>query len=131
MENKSTQEAVSGSFVLTPAAGKKLIGLAVAALPEVKHAYEQGRLAIANGTTTGYVIEALTGRPMQKSQYCVGVIANGLCGQNPESDHTLMFWERGKSIKVQFSEFLTEFRKFERDDVFIKGANAVDPHGFA
>jgi len=125
------KEIVSGAFVLTPAAGKKLIGMAIASLPEVKHAFEKGRLAIANGTTTGYIIEALTGRPVQKFDYCVGVIAKGMFAENPESDHTIMVWEKGEEIKLPFSEFLTEFKKYERDDVFIKGANAVDPYGYA
>lgn len=131
MSDKSTQREVSGSFVLTPAAGKKLIGMAVAALPEVKHAYEKGRLAIANGSTTGFVVEALTGQPVKKFEYCVGVVAKGILGENPDSDHTLMFWDKGKTVKLPFPQFLTELRKFEREDVFIKGANAVDPQGYA
>lgn len=128
---EQNERIVSGSFVLTPAAGKKLIGMAVAALPEVKRAFEKGRLAIANGTTTGYVIEALTGKPLPKYDYCVGVIAEGIFAENSDSDHTMMVWEKGKVIKLPFAEFLTEFKKYEKDDVFIKGANAVDPYGFA
>jgi hypothetical protein len=131
MGDQSNQGLVSGAFVLTPAAGKKLIGIAVAALPEVRHAYEKGRLAVANGTTTGYVVEALTGQPVKKFEYCVGVVADGVFGENPDSDHTLMFWDRGKAVKLPFSQFLAELRKFERDDVFIKGANAVDSQGYA
>jgi hypothetical protein len=129
--SNQNEDMVSGSFVLTPAAGKKLIGMAVAELPEVKYAFEKGRLAIANGTTTGCVVEALTGESVQKFDYCVGVIAEGLFAENPASDHTLMMWEKGKGVRLPFSEFLAEFRKFERDDVFIKGANAVDPYGYA
>jgi hypothetical protein len=131
MNDRSNDGAVSGAFVLTPAAGKKLIGMAVAALPEVRNAYEKGRLAIANGTTTGYVIEALTGRPVKKFEYCVGVVAKGLFGENPDSDHTLMLWDKGKATNLPFGQFLAELRKFERDDVFIKGANAVDCQGHA
>jgi len=123
--------SVSGAFVLTPSAGKKLIGMAVAALPEVRHAYEKARLVIANGTTTAYVIEALTGQPFRKFEYCLGVVANGIFGQNPEAELSLMMWDKGKAVRVPFAELVTELRKFEKDDVFIKGANAVDPHGFA
>jgi len=133
MAEKTTRPTatVSGSFVLTPAAGKKLIGMAVATLPEVRRAFRKGRLAIANGTTTGYIIEALTGKPVKKFEYCVGVIAGGLYGENPDSDHTMMVWEKGKQRKLPFAQFLDEFKKYERDDVFIKGANAVDPYGHA
>ncbi len=131
MNDQMSQGLVSGSFVLTPAAGKKLIGKAVAALPEVQHAFKNGRLAIANGTTTSYVIEALTGKPVQKFEYCVGVVTEGKFAENPDSDHTFMAWEKGKEMKVPFSEFMGVFQKYERDDVFIKGANAIDPEGFA
>jgi hypothetical protein len=126
------EEMASGAFVLTPMAGKKLIGMAVSALPEVKRAFDKGRLAIANGTTTGYVIEALLGTlPMGRFDYCVGVITDGLFTENPESDHTLLMWQKGEQVVLPFAEFLQEIRKFERDDVFIKGANAVDPYGYA
>ncbi len=131
-EKNQNEEMVSGAFVLTPMAGKKLIGMAVAALPEVKRAFDKGRLAIANGTTTGYVIEALLGTlPMGRFDYCVGVITDGLFTENPESDHTLLMWQKGEQVVLPFAEFLQEIRKFERDDVFIKGANAVDPYGYA
>jgi hypothetical protein len=133
MSNQDQKDGnmASGAFVLTPSAGKKLIGMAVASLPKVKRAFEKGRLAIANGTTTSYVIEALTGKPFRRYEYCVGVISQGVCGANPEPDYSLMYWDHGEEKKLPFGEFLEEFRKFERDDVFIKGANAVDPQGVA
>lgn len=129
--DNNDERIVSGSFVLTPAAGKKLIGMAVAVLPEVRQAFENGRLAIANGTTTAYVIEALTGKQVEKFEYCVGVIAEGRFTENPDNDHTMMVWDKGNEIRVPFAEFLPELRKFQRDDVFIKGANAIDPYGYA
>jgi hypothetical protein len=131
LKQEKQLKLVSGAFILTPAGGKKLIGKAVAALPEVRYAYEQGRLAIANGTTTGFVIEALTGQTLKKFEYCVGVVTHGIFGENPDNDHTLMMWDKGKATKLPFPQFLTELRKFERDDVFIKGANAIDPYGIA
>ena len=129
--SSSNVEKISGSFVLTPAAGKKLIGMGVAALPEVKHAYEKGRLAVANGTTTGYVIEALRGTPPKRYDYCVGVITGSMFTENPDSDHTLFMWINGEEKVVPFSEFLTEVRQFGPEDCFIKGANAIDPYGYA
>lgn len=131
LKQENQTKRVSGAFVLTPAAGKKLIGKAVAVLPEVRYAFEKGRLAIANGTTTGCVIEALTGQALKKFEYCVGVVAHGMYGENPDNDHTLMLWDKGRATKLPFPQFLTELRKFERDDVFVKGANAIDPYGVA
>jgi len=122
---------VSGAFTLTPAAGKKLIGKAVAGLPEVEQAFRGGRLLVANGTTTSYIIEALTGKAIERFEYCVGVVTQGRWTENPASDHTLFYWEKGKVRSLPFKDFLDTLRTFERDDVFIKGANAVDPFGFA
>lgn len=123
--------AVSGAFVLTPAAGKKLIGKAVAALPEVQQAFTSGRMLVANGTTTSYIIEALTGKAIERFEYCVGVVTQGKFASNEASDHTLFYWDKGEMRKLPFKDFLETLRAFEREDVFIKGANAVDPLGFA
>jgi len=127
----SAAASVSGAFVLTPAAAKKLIGKAVASLPEVRRAAASGRLLIANGTTTSYVIEALTGRPAERFEYCVGVVTEGKYTENPNAEKSLFYWERGEVRRVAFKDFLETLRAFERDDVFVKGANAVDPFGFA
>ena len=131
MGNEDRAGAVSGAFVLTPAAGKKLIGKAVAALPEVQRALVGGRMLVANGTTTSYVIDALTGKAIERFEYCVGVVTHGRFTENPASDHTLLYWEKGEVRRLPFKDFLETLRAFERDDVFIKGANAVDPLGFA
>jgi len=127
----SASGLVSGAFVLTPAAGKKLIGKAVAALSEVRRAAASGRMLIANGTTTGYVIEALTGRPAERFEYCIGVVTQGKYVENPAAEKSLFYWENGGVSRVAFKDFLETLRSFERNDVFIKGANAVDPFGFA
>ena len=131
MGNTDGASGVSGAFVLTPAAGKKLIGKAVAALPEVQRAVAGGRMLVANGTTTSYVIEALTGKQIDRFAYCVGVVTQGNFASNEASDHTLFYWEKGEVRSLPFKDFLETLRAFERDDVFIKGANAVYPYGFA
>jgi hypothetical protein len=46
-------------FVLTPAAGKRLIAKAVAQHETVRHALRQGTLVIVAGTTNGYVAEEI------------------------------------------------------------------------
>lgn len=122
-------DKVSGAFVLTPAAGKKLIGMAVAQMPEVVNAYRNGRLAVANGVTAAYVIEALTGKPINRFKYCIGVIANGEFAEVVKEDRdALMLWRHGELVNEPMGDFIKEF---ERGDVIIKGANAVDPYGFA
>lgn len=46
-------------YLLTPAAGKRLIAKAIVAHPAVKQARENGRIVIVTGTTNGYVAEEL------------------------------------------------------------------------
>jgi hypothetical protein len=48
-------------YPLTPAAGKRLIGKAVAAHPWVTEVLRTGRLVIVAGTTNGYVAEEILG----------------------------------------------------------------------
>jgi hypothetical protein len=122
-------DTVKGAFVLTPAAGKKLIGKAVAAMPQVQKAYEQGRLVVANGTTTGYVVEHLTGEELPKFNYCIGLIAEGKFAENlPADRQPIYIWKNGERVSAPLGEFIKEF---EPGDVFVKGANAVDPMGHA
>lgn len=46
-------------FVLTPAAGKRLIGKALAAHPAIQAASRSSTLVIIAGTTNGYVAEEI------------------------------------------------------------------------
>jgi hypothetical protein len=46
----SKEEIVSGSFVLTPAAGKRLIGMAVAALPWILRPKEEDPIKVRGDT---------------------------------------------------------------------------------
>jgi len=48
-----------GQFVITPAAGKRLIARAVAAHPAVREAMRSGNVVIVAGTTNSYVAEEL------------------------------------------------------------------------
>jgi hypothetical protein len=77
---------------LTPAAGKRLIAQAVATLPEVVRARDNGRLAVANGTTTGFVVEELLGEPLDKFEYSLGVVTEGTFAHNPDAEKSLAFW---------------------------------------
>jgi hypothetical protein len=60
------------SYVLTVAAGKRLIAKGVAAMPSVRAAMENGMVAVGKGTTNAYVLEELLGHPLDKGAYCLG-----------------------------------------------------------
>ena len=124
------------TYVMTPAAGKRLMAKAMTKHPAVRGAMEKGTLVIVAGTTNGYIAEVLlaaigaaegvnrrlffrgvtlppaperaeTGRPTDEGVFPGDVvIAKGV-------------WQKGKTI-FDVAEELKE------GDVILKGANAVD-----
>jgi len=120
-------ETVTGVMVLNPPESKRLIAKAVVQLPHVKKAFAEGWLIIANGTTTAYIAEELLGKPVDKFTYAAGYIGHGkLSATPPEIRQTPFIFHKGELVNV---EAKVAIRSFGADDVFIKGANAVDPHG--
>lgn len=115
---------------LTPAESKRLIAKGVAALPEVRRAQEQGIVVIARGTTNAYVAEEITGTKVEpKCHYAAGVILDGELSANaPDIRMKPIVLRRGKPEGISPAEALKEFGS---EDVFIKGANAIDPQGNA
>jgi hypothetical protein len=117
------------TVVLNPAASKRLIGKAVAALPEVKNAYKNGRLSISTSSTCKFVVDELTGQTVEAYRYCVGMVAGGMLSSSVVEDRDRpRFLVKGE---LQQMEALPFFDTFEKGDVVIKGGNAVDPEGNA
>jgi len=115
--------------VLTPAESKRLIAKGVAAMPVVRKAFERGRLIIANGTTNAFVAEELLGMEVPKVRYAAGIVAEGRLGVTDGKERLLLFvCVKGKRVDTPWQEVL---REFEAEDVFMKGANAVDRQGIA
>ena len=133
----SGEETVSGILSLKPAESKRLIAKAVVRLPVVQRALESGRIIVSMGTTNAFVAEELLGQPVSKYNYAAGYIADQL-EQTDEPERILPFiWENGKVVDVPTDEILTQgptrgaLLRFGAGDVFVKGANAVDPFGNA
>ncbi|MEE8184803.1 MAG: hypothetical protein V3T96_00180 [Thermodesulfobacteriota bacterium] len=115
--------------VFTPAESKRLISIAIASLPEVKGALRKGRIIIGSGTTNAYIVEKLTGREIDKFWYAAGRIADGELGANKaEKRIPPVVLIDGRVTRRKPVDVLEEFTS---DDVFIKGANAVDSTGLA
>ena len=116
-------------IVLTPTESKKLIAKGVAALPEVTHALKQGTIIVGWGSTNTYVAQELSGETVEGERYLAGYIGGGELkvseGKNRISPIVL---KDGKKVDVHPKDALAAFG---RDDVFIKGANGVDPEGNA
>jgi len=118
-------------FVLTPSAGKRLIGKAVAAHPAIAAALKKGTVVIVAGTTNGYVAQEILASVGQAEDFSAKGFRRGMvtpAGFDPRSieasfdgDVVLLdgAWQAGKQL-FEVTESLTT------GDVVIKGANAVN-----
>lgn len=123
-------------FSLTPAAGKRLIGKAVAKHPEVQTALKGGTVVVIAGTTNGYVAEELLetigqAKEFRRRRFFRGIV---LPPQRPTAESGRLpdesgfpgdvviqngVWQRGKTIFDVAGEL-------KENDVILKGANAVN-----
>ncbi len=112
--------------ILTPYESRRLIAKAVARLPVVENAMKSGWIIVATGSSTGYVAEELLGEPMVKENFISGHITAGETwgtGENPDFIFPVVL-NKGKRLFMKPEDALPQFTAA---DVFIKGANAVDP----
>lgn len=116
-------------FVFTPAESKRFIAKAVAQLPGVKTAKEEGEIVIGHGSTNVCVAEEILGYCPEREKYLSGLIINGvLCGTQPDEKPLMIMIRKGKLIPPEPTMEET-LKNFGAGSVFIKGANAVDPDG--
>ncbi len=114
-------------FTLTPAEAKRLIGKAVAALPEVLEAKKKGYLVVSRGTTNAFILEELLGEKFEKERYVAGQVIKGvLCvlAQNLRAKPVIFY--RGEVLNEEPG---TVIDKLAPGDILLKGANAIDPYG--
>jgi hypothetical protein len=123
-------------FVLSPAAGKRLIGKAIAQHPSVRTALRKATVVIVAGTTNGYVAEELLARVGQadgfdRRRFFRGITrppsaptaaSRQMPDEKPFSGDVVLTagqWQKGKTI-FDVVDDLAE------GDVILKGANALD-----
>ena len=123
-------------FVLTPAAGKRLIGKAITKYAVVAAAIKKGTIVIVAGTTNGYVAEEILSalgqaKDFKRDRFCRGIIMppnrpTTSTGKLPDEgkfpgDVIIKkgVFEKGKTI----FDVVDDLRE---GDVILKGANAVD-----
>jgi hypothetical protein len=115
--------------VLNPAESKRLLAKAVVSLPEIQHAYKNGRLLVATCSTSAFVLEELTGEKLEPHCYCIGMVADGMLTTSAKDDReAARFLVKGEQVTEDVLKFLDSF---EVGDAVIKGANAIDPYGNA
>jgi hypothetical protein len=122
---------IAALVVLNPPESRRLLAKATVALDEVRRAFEHGTIIIGRGITNAYVTEELLGvRVEPKGAQTFGMVCHGITtgnyGPPPCPYHVI---RKGKVVEGADSR--AEIQSFGPDDVFIKGANAVDPQGNA
>ncbi len=125
------QKQIAALVVLNPAESRRLVAKATVALPEVRHAWENGMIIIGRGITNAYVSEELFKTSVEpKAAQSAGMVCGGITtshiGPPPCAWHVI---QKGKAVEGADSN--VEILKFGPEDVFIKGANAIDVHGNA
>jgi hypothetical protein len=114
-------------FTLTSSESKRLLGKAVAALPEVRQAKDNGYLVVGRGSTNAFVVEELLNKTLDKERYVAGQIVKGvLCVLGQDMRNKPVAFHNGELLEVEPG---TVIEKMGRGDILIKGANAVDPFG--
>jgi len=134
---------------LIPTESKKLIGLAVANMPEVQHAARHGTVVMHPSSSTFFIASELLGRRPPTDYWVCGVtVPKGTCVEigtcvgphaiaaaNPEESATTGNPEAFRfSWVIRQGEFVTGLsltqllKEMGPDDVYIKGVNAIDPN---
>ncbi len=123
-------------FILTPAAGKRLIGRALADHPTIRIALHSGTVAIIAGTTNGYVAEEILksigqGNGFSRKRFFRGIVLppwrqtteTGRLPDESEFPGDVIIvngiWQKKKTIFDVIDEL-------KEGDVILKGANALD-----
>ena len=114
------------SYVLTVAAGKRLIARGIAAMPEVAECIEKGTLVICKGTTNAYVVEEILGTPIDKTQYVTGRTTppGSDVGKQLSSSLPDVIVQNGQRLEgVSYTDVLGDL---QAGDIILKGANAIN-----
>ena len=130
--------------VLTSAESKKVIAKSVVKMEAVKKAFREGLLVIHPSSSTYFIPEELTGKKPE-GIWLVGMIAprgacvEGLTLKVMEEDkfkelsdpaNFPFSWVFRKGRLEMGTKLMDVLREMKEGDVYIKGINAVDTHGY-
>ena len=86
-------------FVLTPPESKRFIAKAVARLPEVQKARDEGEIVIGHGGTNVYVAEEIFGECPDRDKFLSGLVINRvLCVTQAEEKPPLLVFRKGARV---------------------------------
>ncbi|MEW6624776.1 MAG: hypothetical protein AB1420_16900 [Bacillota bacterium] len=116
-------------FSLTVPEAKAVIAKAAASLPEVKKAFESGRIFLKGGTTVSALAEELVGIKLGICGRISPLGTKGPRNMKLDAPHSIVI-ENGEVRNVDDIEE-EEVLKLGREDVFVISANAIDINGNA
>jgi hypothetical protein len=114
------------TVVLTVAESKRLIARGVAALPSIKRAIGAGTIAVAKGTTNGYVVEDLLGKVIEKRRYVTGrtLPTKNMPARKIDASLPDVVLRNGRPVDgISVTDAIADMGA---GDVFLKGANALN-----
>ena len=116
-------------LLMTPAEGKRLIAKAIASLELVQEAYKNGIVIVSTSTSTAYVAEELMGKELpEKGMFTAGVVSHDGAGiTTADGRYPHYVFEKGELKECSTPELVPYLAKMGPSDVFLKGANAIDP----
>ena len=123
-------------FLVTPAAGKRLIAKALAKHPAINESLESGTIVIIAGTTNGYVAEEILSiigqaEDFSRKRFFRGVVlspgspvtSSGRIKDESEFQGDVVIkdgiWQKGKTI-------FDVVDNLKEEDIILKGANALN-----
>jgi len=131
---------MKAQIILTPSESKMLIAKGVVASDVVKRALQNGWIVVSAGSTNIFVLKEILRENFKEEMVTLGVCGLITSKKACISSEMMSFLVRNGHAKVWILEkgclqeklTLSEvLKKMGRDDVFIKGANALDPYGKA
>lgn len=112
-------------FVISPKVSNHLLSEAVMNLEVYKNAFKNGLIIIGNGTTNGYLYKKITKENIDIRSFAAGIIENHkLSVVSIEQRLKPLIIEKGKVFKDE--NYLDYISKLGKNDIFIKGGNAID-----
>ncbi|MCB2190037.1 MAG: hypothetical protein KQI62_00635 [Deltaproteobacteria bacterium] len=118
----------------TPSLSRRLIAKGIASLPQVQKAFKSGKVLLSSGTTGAHIFVELTGAWTGGALACGMISLKGTCVGSAMSQilakqghAAFWFFEKGELKPVNDMDQALD--SMGAEDVFIKGANALDNHG--
>lgn len=120
---------MKAQVTLTVPEAKLLIARAIASLPEVQRAAEDGKILLKGGTTVSALSEILAKMPLRISGRVTPRGTTSAKHVAADYPHSILI-EKGRVRNID-ATFVDEVAGLGRGDVVVMGANALDIHGNA